>query len=204
MIRDSKMMKLVAHDKEPITPFVHFVQSLHREQQISTIMVIGGVGDYFDVADYVLLMDCYRCEDATVKAKEIVATASAPQIPSSSFGTIRERVPVASYFNPNGKVKTVRRGLFSYGDTEIDLSLVEQVASSCQTTAIASYLQRITGMTSPQTLFQLLLSIEKVLDSQGLDALAPGQFHGGFTRPRRFEVGAAINRIRRPGSIGQK
>lgn len=167
-------------------------------------MVIGGVGDYFDVADNVLLMDCYHCQDATSRAKEIVATSNAPTIPSESFGTIRERVPIFNLYNPNGKVKTVRTGLFSYGDTEIDLSAVEQVVSSCQTTAIASYLQRIAASSTSQTLLQTLKSIEALLDRQGLDALAPGQFHGGFTRPRIFEVGAAVNRIRRPGSIVQK
>jgi hypothetical protein len=34
MIRDAKMMQLVANDKEPITAFVHFVRSLHRERII--------------------------------------------------------------------------------------------------------------------------------------------------------------------------
>ncbi|KAL7559488.1 hypothetical protein ACA910_010304 [Epithemia clementina (nom. ined.)] len=216
MIRDAKMMKLVANDKEPITPFVRFVRSLHEERQISTIMVIGGVGDYFDVADYVLLMDCYHCQDATARAKEIVADAAsssnAPTIPSSSFGMIRHRVPITSQYNPNGKVKTLRKGLFSYGDTEVDLSSVEQVASICQTTAISSYLQRIAGSANnnnnnnnnQQTLLEMLRSIESVLDSQGLNALAPGQYHGGFTRPRLFEVGAAVNRIRRSGAVVQK
>jgi len=208
MIRDAKMMQLVANDKEPITPFVHFVQSLHRECQISTIMVVGGLGDYFDVADHVLMMDSYRCEDATLRAKEIVSASNSHTIPSEPFGSIRTRFPVKQVYNPDGKVKTIKRGLISYGDTELDLSSVEQVVSSCQTTAIGAYLQRIAGSPTRQqedrtALVDVIASIDAAVDKQGLDALAPGQFHGGFTRPRHFEVGAACNRLRRPGAMKQ-
>lgn len=31
---------------------------------------------------------------------------------------------------------------------------------------------------------------------QGLDALTPGMRHGGLARPRRFDIGAALNRLR--------
>ena len=32
--------------------------------------------------------------------------------------------------------------------------------------------------------------------SQGLDALTPGMKHGGLARPRRVDIGAALNRLR--------
>ena len=41
------MMQLVAPEKEPITPFVRIVRSLYEDCNISSILVIGGVGDYF-------------------------------------------------------------------------------------------------------------------------------------------------------------
>ena len=77
MIRDDKMMQLVAADKEPITPFVRIVRSLYDDCQVSSVMVIGGTGDYFDVADNVLVMDSYMCLDATERAKTI-ATRKIP------------------------------------------------------------------------------------------------------------------------------
>merc|ERR1712238_374007 len=76
MIRDDKMMQLVAADKEPITPFVRIVRSLYEDCQVSSVMVIGGTGDYFDVADNVLVMDSYKCYDATERAKAIVASSA--------------------------------------------------------------------------------------------------------------------------------
>ena len=59
MIRDARMQALVAPDKEPITPFISRVRSLYEDEGISSILVIGGAGDYFDVCDAVVMMDCY-------------------------------------------------------------------------------------------------------------------------------------------------
>ena len=205
MIRDSKMTKLVSSDKEPIRPLIQFVRSLHTENDVSTVMVVGGLGDYFDVADVVLLMENYQCQDATARAKEIVVSSPAISTPSLRIGEIRHRFPEPASFNPGGKVKTVRKGLISYGETEVDLSLVEQIASLCQTTSIQLWLKKISSMSlGHTTLTETLLAISKVIDDQGLDALAPGQYHGGHSRPRLLEVGAACNRLRRSGAMKQK
>ena len=53
MIRDGKMAALV--DAEPITPFVSRVRGM-REGGISCVLVIGGSGDYLNVADAVIGM----------------------------------------------------------------------------------------------------------------------------------------------------
>jgi len=55
MVRDERMQELVAKEKEPITPFVDKVQKLYRDLKVSTILVMGGSGDYFDVADTVII-----------------------------------------------------------------------------------------------------------------------------------------------------
>lgn len=51
--------RLVAKDKEPITPFISKVRALYDTMKVSSILVIGGCGDYFEVADTVIMMDCY-------------------------------------------------------------------------------------------------------------------------------------------------
>jgi predicted ABC-class ATPase len=83
MIRDNKMMFLVAPEKEPITPFLQKARSMYEAHGVSCIPVIDGSGDYFDVADTVVMMDCYNCLDLTSKAKEL-----AGQSPSLAFGGI--------------------------------------------------------------------------------------------------------------------
>jgi predicted ABC-class ATPase len=54
MIRDRRMQQLIAKDKEPITPFIDKVRQLYTDYGVSTILVMGGSGDYFDVADTVI------------------------------------------------------------------------------------------------------------------------------------------------------
>ena len=68
---ETRGCKFVAADREPI--------KLHRAcagcgpNAVSSIIVVGGAGDYFDVADTVLLMDSYAPSDATARAKAIAA-----------------------------------------------------------------------------------------------------------------------------------
>jgi predicted ABC-class ATPase len=208
MIRDGKMMQLVAADKEPITPFLSIVRSLYDDKCISTVMVVGGVGDYFDVADNVLVMDSYCCNDATERAKQIVACSksSLPHnaCPSVSFRDIQMRSVVVSHFVANGKVKTLSKSTISYGETELDISGLEQLASVAQTTAIANALQRIPSLAQQSLSLRAVLgAIEQNMNAEGLNCLAPGQYHGGMARPRRFEIAGAINRLRRAQSIIQ-
>jgi predicted ABC-class ATPase len=71
MIRDRRMQQLIAKDKEPITPFIDKVRQLYTDYGVSTILVMGGSGDYFDVADTVIAMENFQPEDVTEKAKAI-------------------------------------------------------------------------------------------------------------------------------------
>ena len=71
MIRDGRMQRLIAPEKEPITPFSNKVKALYDDHNVSTILIVGGSGDYFDVADQVLMMDEYVLKDVTQHAKDI-------------------------------------------------------------------------------------------------------------------------------------
>jgi len=71
MIRDHRMQELISKDKEPITPFIDKVRKLYIDYGISTVLVMGGSGDYFDIADYVICMIEYLPYDMTEKAKKI-------------------------------------------------------------------------------------------------------------------------------------
>ncbi|MEE8472125.1 MAG: ABC-ATPase domain-containing protein, partial [Dehalococcoidia bacterium] len=71
MIRDHRMQELVSKDKEPITPFIDKVRQLYADLGVSTVLVIGGSGDYFDVADRVICMVDYRPYDLTRESRAI-------------------------------------------------------------------------------------------------------------------------------------
>ena len=71
MIRDRRMQLLIAKDKEPITPFIDKVRQLYTDYGVSTILVMGGSGDYFDVADTVIAMQDFQSQEVSAKARAI-------------------------------------------------------------------------------------------------------------------------------------
>jgi len=93
LIRDQRMRALVSSEREPITPLVDRIRALHRERGISTLIVMGGSGDYLDVADQVLIMDSYRLVDATAQARQVCD--SQPRVDTSlpDFPLPAQRLP---------------------------------------------------------------------------------------------------------------
>jgi predicted ABC-class ATPase len=203
MIRDAAMMKLVACDREPITPFVRVVSSLRDQYDISTVLVVGGTGDFFAVADKVLVMDAYQCHDATDRARAIVAEQQkdghSSLAPVASFVALHnDRILVPRAWEPGGKIKVLARNVVAFGDTEIDLSSLEQLTSAAQANAIAFALEWLSHHAESGTnLMSALRALERAIDDNGLTVLAPGQFNGSFVRPRLLEITGAINRLRR-------
>lgn len=77
MVRDALMQKVVARDKEPITPFVERVRDLYERAGVSTVLVAGSSGAFFAVADRVIQMDCYRAFDITDRVRKVCAEHAA-------------------------------------------------------------------------------------------------------------------------------
>jgi predicted ABC-class ATPase len=171
--------------------------------------VMGGCGDYFEVADVVLAMREFRPHDVTDEARRIAAGNVAPRQREavSRLSPFAHRVPMAESFDPSrGRrqltIKTRGRERIEFGRANIDLRAVEQLVDASQTRAIASaiHLASTRFMNASRTLAEVLDEIDALFDARGLDELDP--FHvpshhpGNYARPRRFEIAAAINRLR--------
>ena len=206
MIRDHRMQELVAKEKEPITPFIDKVRLLYADEGVSTILVVGGSGEYFDVADTVVLMDEYRARDVTDEAQAIAQKHRAERSPEggNAFGRIRHRVPVARSFDARRgrrdiKISIRSRSTILFGRHTIDLSAIEQVVSVGQTNAIADAIiyarDRYMGR-SDVSLREIVDAVARDIDQDGLDVLNPRRYIGSYARPRTFEIAAAINRLR--------
>ena len=205
MIRDSRMQELVVKEKEPITPFIDKVRQLYEEHQVSTVLVVGGCGDYFQVADTVLMMDEYRPKVATRDATAIAAKYPLARKPEGGtcFGAISERVPLPAGIDPTrgGKVKVKARRLdeIQFGSQEIDLSRIEQLVDPSQTRAIGALLAYASRklVDGRRSIRQIAEEIEK-LQQNGLDFLArsPGEHPGDYAAVRGLELAAALNRLR--------
>lgn len=204
MIRDQRMQALVVKEKEPITPFIDKVRQLYEEMGVSTILVMGGSGDYFEVADRVIMMENYLPQDVTKKAKEI-----RQQFPTmrraeggNYFGQIRERIPLPESFDPQRGKKEVKidaKGLKTiiYGRTVIDLSQISQVVDESQTNAIGDLIHFAASryFNGKTPLAHGLRHALKEVEEKGLDIITPFR-RGNYALPRIYEIAAAINRMR--------
>ena len=56
---EASTQALVSKDKEPITPFISKIRVL-AARGVSCVLVMGGSGDYFDVADRVICMEAFQ------------------------------------------------------------------------------------------------------------------------------------------------
>ncbi|MBE9567026.1 MAG: ABC-ATPase domain-containing protein [Proteobacteria bacterium] len=203
MIRDERMQALVAKDKEPITPLIDTIRALYEERGISSVLVMGGSGDYFDVADTVIMLDQYHPLDVTAKAKQV-----AREHPTSRrvefegrFTDLRSRVPLARGVQARrgNRVKIRARGedAISFGHEQIDVSAIEQIVEQSQVRACGWIIHRAAEQLfdGRRALSEILDSIEKELDEKGLEAMVPNSA-ADYARPRRHELAAALNRLR--------
>lgn len=204
MIRDRRMQALIAKDREPITPFIDKVRQLFGEHGISTVLVMGGSGDYFDVADTVIAMDEYRPQDVTEQARAIAEHHQTQRQAEGgqSFGALLPRVVLPESIDARrGKrsvsLKTRSTDEIRFGIEDIDLSTVEQLVEPGQLKAIAAaivYAQQ-QYFDGQRSLTETLRRVSQDMAVTGLDCLSDRPT-GDFVAFRPLELAAAINRLR--------
>ncbi len=203
MIRDARMQRLVASEKEPIRPLVDLARSMYERLGVSTVIVMGGSGDYLDVADRVIMMDAYYPRDVSERARAVAGELPSKREPASfSWSTAAGRTfDPASLDAARGrreKVAAKGRGSILFGKRSIDLSAVEQLVDESQTRAIGDaliYLRERHMKAGGTPLAEMLDSLDEALDRSGLDEIMRLKF-GDRARPRRHEVAAALDRLR--------
>lgn len=205
MIRDDLMQRLVSKEKEPITPFIEIVKPLYKQRDISTILVIGSSGDYFDVADTVIQMDNYETKDVTKEAKALMR------------GEINKRIKEKDIFIninldrklQNGtiestykgvKIKTMGLSNISINNENIDLRAVEQLVDNEQLNAIGAIMKWI-----EENRMNKNLTLEEAVNEAYLEVIRNGLISidkikggsGSLALPRKQEIMASYNRFRK-------
>jgi predicted ABC-class ATPase len=209
MVRDARMQALVHKEHEPITPFLDRVRELYDTLGVSTVLVLGGSGDYFDVADTVIMLRDYLPHDMTGAAHEVARTypTQRQQENVAPLRAITPRIPQPQSFDASRGKRDVKidvrdRDAIGFGTDTIVLRAVEQLVDRSQTRAVGYALHAAAErlMDGNATLREVLAALEDLFDQEGLDALDPfrrGEAHpGNFARPRSYEIMAAINRLR--------
>jgi predicted ABC-class ATPase len=207
MIRDARMQALVEKAGEPITPFVDRVRQLAGEQGVSSILVLGGSGDYFDVADTIIRFEAYRPRDVTAEAKKVAAQHPTGRH-SEAIGpwpaTLNPRLPLAESLDPRKgrrevsiKGRALRAVLF--GREEIDVSDVAQLVDEGQVRAIGQALnlarERFMTGREGRDVAAIVKAVMGEIETNGLDALDTRR-SGDYVAFRPYELAAALNRLR--------
>ena len=146
MMRDDLMQKLVSKEKEPITPFIEIVGPLCKQKGISTIMVVGSSGDFFDVADCIVQLDNYEAKDVTKEAQNLSRGNITQRIIERDLkiDIVFDRVVKAGTVTQGDKgvkMKTIGLSVLSINREDIDLRAVEQLVDSEQINAIGSIMK---------------------------------------------------------------
>ncbi|SDH00815.1 Predicted ATPase of the ABC class [Vibrio xiamenensis] len=199
MIRDERMQALVAKSDEPITPLVDRIGQLRDQMGISSIIVMGGSGDYLDVADHVIQMHDYQAIDVTEKAQQVIAKHPT-QRDNESEKPLLELTQRALNGHAlqkilvDGKYRVTAKGKQSLrlGKEFTDLSALEQLESSNEVNAIGwicfALAQTGQWVNNPVDVITAQLN-------EDWHTKMPEQ--GDLAKPRTLDVMAALNRMRK-------
>ncbi len=206
LIRDKRMQELIPASKEPITPYIDVARPLYEQKKVSTIFVVGGSGDYIDIADFVIMLDRYYAHDATRQAREI-----AQQFPFAHINRfsgkiqLTSRYPRSSSINPskgkrNANIKT-RDNKILFGRDEIDLSSWEHIVDPTQLATIGDIL--LYGVMNKVfnedvNIRDFIDTIMDKIDNEGFDCIfkGTGQNWSYYCQLRPLDIAAALNRLR--------
>ena len=203
IIRDNKMQQLVKKEDEPITPFIDRVRDLFEEKNISTVLVLGGVGDYFDVADHVIQVKNFQPLDVTEKAHAIADRFPAKRRVEGRSRPFhnRPRVPTPESLDPlneYGKKRIIARDVhrLNYGKQTIDLTDLEQLMELSQTKAIGYAMEYAKIYMDEKTpLPEIVRRVIEDIEEKGLDVISR-RISGHFAWFRGIELAFAFNRLR--------
>lgn len=203
MVRDELMQKVIQRNMEPITPFIERMRDLSELYGISTVLVAGSSGAYFEVADTVIQMDRYVPREITKQAKE-----AAKEYPGLELPKERAKFPESRRYPKKNtglmhkgriKIKTMGRDGVSLNHETIDLRYVEQLADAEQLTCLGylvKYMEEeiLDGKKSVTEVIDIIL--EKI-EKDGLQSVCDGNYlPGNLALLRRQEVFACVNRYR--------
>lgn len=205
MIRDDVMQSLVSKEDEPITPFIELVKGIYEEKDISTIIVVGSSGDYFDIADTVIQMDAYEPKDVTEKAKELSKGLILNRIKNRdikiNINFDRKLLKGSIQKGPKGvKIKTLGIDGLSINKEDINLRGIEQIVDREQVTSIGSIMKWAEDniINNSLTLCEVADKVVDEIKDKGLLSISGTKGGAGkLAMPRKQEIMASFNRYRK-------
>ena len=205
MIRDRMMKSLI--EREPITPFTDRVNELHS-RGVSTILVIGGSGEYLAVADKIYMMEDYLIHDVTERSKAICESNGVrSELPASADWLQRRNLSSVGFSSyPGGvgseKLAVSDLGFIIIGDEMIDVRGLHDIVSSRQLDSLG-FMLRLIEISNNDSMIDIVKKIDELyekIESEGLDCIYSTYFttcERFLDLPRKQELLALIARMRK-------
>jgi predicted ABC-class ATPase len=168
-------------------------------------MCTGGLGEYLEVADTVILVENFQLADATGRARELVAG----QTVRHGTGERPLRLPLARCPLPRGIGGVKGRGLraevrgrevLAIGRDTVDLRSLPQLVDPAQARAVGDailYAVERDIIDGQATVAEVVNRVLADIATSGLGVLGPqGDQRGDYAMPRAHEIAAVLNRLR--------
>ena len=208
MIRDDLMQRVIKKEQEPIIPYIDRVGELYNQFGVSTILVAGSSGAYFQKADKVIQMKDYEAYDITEYAKKETEKYFAG-IGYAGDGTVSEAAklpqtprmarPYSGWCGERTKIKVNGLDAISINNDAIDMRCVEQLVDSEQL-RLLGYMVKYLNEKVFDGKTNLADAVEHFwndMEKKGLELLCGRSLPCNLAMPRKQELIACINRCRK-------
>jgi len=199
LLRDPWVARLLRPEQEPIIPLLSRVREIHEHFGASVILVVGGSGEAFRVADRVIVMDSYRPQDASARVEEIRA-AMGPGIvpPPASWATHSRDLPLRMLAARGPRVRALGAKRLLVGRSEIDLSASGALVHPSQARALATILtDSLERRLERACLPEIALDAAARLEAEGPGVFSPAP-RGDLAEVRVQEIAMLFDRLRWP------
>lgn len=198
LLRDPWMARLLREDQEPIVPLLARAREMRDRLGVSMLLVVGGSGEGFRVADRALLMDHYRPRDATERVHEIRRSMEPlAASPPTAWSIGHREIPLDALRSTSARVRA--RGMRSIlvGNSECDLGASLALVSEAQANTLACVLRswledRTERVALPRDAEDAAARIRR----HGPLSVLP-ELRGDLAEVRAQEIAMLVNRLRR-------
>jgi len=197
LLRDPWMGRLLRPEQEPIIPLLSRLREIHERLGVSTVLVVGGSGEAFRVADRAIVMDAYRPRDASARVAELRGEMGQGEAPPETSWPSRHRTLLLRATGPEDRrVRSLGPRRVTCGRSEIDLSASHALVHASQGRTLAMILESWIAE-GPR---EIRLPEGAVQAAERIAREGPGAFsrhqRGDLAEVRAQEIAMMANRMR--------
>jgi len=202
---DQRINALLAEGEVGTVPLAERARQIVDELGVSIIVAgAGGVSDFIPIADRILKIEDGCISDVTREVQAMGFEESLRVKPSADVKAMGESrrwvIPAGidpSFGIDDFYISAEDLSTLEFGRYVIDLSAVRQLADIYQTETIGQilYYLKLRYMDESHPVMKIFDFIDEDLNNEGLECLSR-ELNGELARPRRYEIAAALNRLR--------